>query len=209
MVPTGTYKPGLQAQGRSAGTWTVELVITHPEPRMPVKGTRRGRVCVSPLSAQPGHTAVGQEVWGGKGMSATEVPSLSLLVAIQAYFWNRYLPKINMKVSVSMAQAFLPSTLKIMLLFQELHKDPSEKTCRQTKEESFEQCAALLGEFSGAVGRPRRHRHRRILCAIHAQHWDCHPPAVLHLSSKVSISPFPILHICMYFFINYSQKKLF
>lgn len=55
-----------------------------------------------------------------------QVPSLSLLVAIQAYFWNHYLPKINMKVFVSMALAFLPSTLKIMF-FQELHKDPSEK----------------------------------------------------------------------------------
>ncbi|XP_029897603.1 uncharacterized protein LOC115352937 isoform X1 [Aquila chrysaetos chrysaetos] len=133
-------------------------------------------------------------------MSTTEVPSLSLLVAIQAYFWNHYLQKINMKVFVSTAQAFLASTLKIMLLFQELHKDPSEKVrtayrctfqnsmkrgikispntlsfkklfptelignlqritllvcpsqiCRQTKEESFEQCAALLGEFSRAV----------------------------------------------------------
>ncbi|XP_029897606.1 uncharacterized protein LOC115352937 isoform X3 [Aquila chrysaetos chrysaetos] len=129
-----------------------------------------------------------------------QVPSLSLLVAIQAYFWNHYLQKINMKVFVSTAQAFLASTLKIMLLFQELHKDPSEKVrtayrctfqnsmkrgikispntlsfkklfptelignlqritllvcpsqiCRQTKEESFEQCAALLGEFSRAV----------------------------------------------------------
>lgn len=73
MVPTGTYKPGLQAQRRSAGTCTVELVITHPEPRMRVKATRRGRACVSPPSAQPGYTAVGQEVWEGKGMSATEV----------------------------------------------------------------------------------------------------------------------------------------
>lgn len=147
-----------------------------------------------------------------------QVPFLSLLVAIQAYFWNCYLPKINMKVFLSMAQALLPSTLKIMLLFEELHKDPREKLrtayrctfqnsmkwgikispntlsfkklfptelignlqritlllcpsqiCRQTKEESFEQCAALLGEFSRVVGRPWRHRHRRILRAIHAQ----------------------------------------
>lgn len=60
-VPAGASKPGLQAWTYLAGTRTVELAKTHPEPGMSLKAETCDRACLPSLSAWPGHTAVGSQ----------------------------------------------------------------------------------------------------------------------------------------------------
>ncbi|XP_009636194.1 transcription factor SOX-4 [Egretta garzetta] len=107
-APTGAYKPGLQASSRLAGTPMTELAITHPEPRMSVRAMRRGRACVSPLSAQPGHTAVGEEeVWEGKGISATEHSSYSTLCRVGVFLYQERCAGIDKSEEVKNTEALL------------------------------------------------------------------------------------------------------